>query len=809
MTTGQTTINTAILPCNSSPQFSNPPIPYICIGQPFTFNQGAFDPDGDSLVYSLGPCFHDAPTTQVNYDTPGGYSPTTPLGPSWDVSIDPLTGDLTVLPTPGGLEVGVLCVYVQEYRNGVLIGTVVRDMQITALDCGGNIAPMTAGASNITGGSGSGFNVTTCEGNSLCFDLPVVDANAGQTVTFAWDQSIPGATFSETGGGMNDTILGVNPSATFCWTPPSIGTYTFLMSMEDDNCPLLGSNQYTMTINVIPGFSVTSMASVTCLSAQFDAVITGGSAPFSYAWTGAGGLSSTVANPVHTYPADGSYSYTVDVTDANGCTFSASGTLVIQPQVSVSVSSTDVGCAGGADGTATAFPANGTPGYSFLWNSIPPQTTAHATGLSASVYTVEVTDTNGCTANTTVTIQEPPQLFAVTSSTLITCNGGNDGTATAVPSGGLAPYTYLWNTVPPQSTPTATDLTAGIYMVTVTDANGCITTANISVSEPTLLSGSIFTIDATCNGAGDGLASVFPLLGTPPYSFVWSTTPPELSPNATNLHAGYYWVTVSDANGCTTVLGDSVGEPDPMVLAMNAQNVSCFGGADGTAEVSVTSSPGSFSVIWNTVPPQTSAIATGLSAGVYEATVNQGGCLATQTATITEPSVLLASATATNATCAGMPNGSATVTATGGSGPYAYVWNTTPPQFGPTAISLLAGTWTVTVTDDNGCTQISSVVVQEPSPLTASSTSTLISCYGGSDGTATVLPSGGTLPYSYVWNTTPPQVSALGVGLSAGMYTVTITDGNGCQTTETITINEPTPLTLSTAFIPPLWFCWK
>lgn len=201
-----TTLNTNIIPCNSSPQFVNPPVPYICAGQQFTFNQGAFDPEGDSLVYSIGPCYQD-PNVLVNYN--GGYSAIAPLGPSWTVTINSATGDITVAPNPGNVVIGVFCVYVQEWRNGVLINTIVRDIQMTVLNCPLNNLPTVGNPANISGGASNGFTITTCVNSNLCFNLPTADANAGQTVTTWWSQNIPGATFTMLGNpGMADTLVG-------------------------------------------------------------------------------------------------------------------------------------------------------------------------------------------------------------------------------------------------------------------------------------------------------------------------------------------------------------------------------------------------------------------------------------------------------------------------------------------------------------------------------------------------------------------------------------------------------------------------
>ncbi|MEZ4848367.1 MAG: hypothetical protein R3B93_07055 [Bacteroidia bacterium] len=192
--TGSTTINTAISPCNSSPQFANPPVPYLCAGQTYTFNQGAFDPDGIPLVYSLGPCFTGA-------NNPGNIyieaSPTQPLGTGWNTTINSLTGDITVTPAPNGpTVVAVMCVYVEEYRNGVKIGEVVRDIQMTVIDCalfGGitNIPPTITNLTNLSpGATANGLTVTTCACEEICFDIPSFDPDQGQNYIMFWDAGL-------------------------------------------------------------------------------------------------------------------------------------------------------------------------------------------------------------------------------------------------------------------------------------------------------------------------------------------------------------------------------------------------------------------------------------------------------------------------------------------------------------------------------------------------------------------------------------------------------------------------------------------
>ncbi|MEM9985085.1 MAG: hypothetical protein AAF804_08305, partial [Bacteroidota bacterium] len=196
----QTIINTALANCNTSPIFSNPPVPYLCAGQSFTFNQGAFDADGDSLAYSLGTCFDDEPfggglPPPVGYNA--GFSALQPLGPGWNVSINAQTGDITMNPNPNGpQQVGVICVIVEEFRNGVKIGEIVRDMQITVINCGttNTLPSIPAQFTNLSPASASanGLVIDAFACQELCFDIPVIDPDGTQNKIIFWNGGIPG-----------------------------------------------------------------------------------------------------------------------------------------------------------------------------------------------------------------------------------------------------------------------------------------------------------------------------------------------------------------------------------------------------------------------------------------------------------------------------------------------------------------------------------------------------------------------------------------------------------------------------------------
>ncbi|MDX1905851.1 MAG: PKD domain-containing protein, partial [Bacteroidia bacterium] len=371
--TGNTQINTTLSPCNSSPQFGNIPTPYLCSGQSYTFNQGAFDPDGDSLVYSLGPCF-DNQGVQVPYFP--GFSATQPLGAGWNVTINALTGDINFTPNPGGPPVvAVVCVKVEEYRNGVKIGEVVRDIQVTVLDCNilgtPNAPPIVSALTNLTpGATANGLTVTSCACQEVCFDIETLDPDSGQTYIMYWNQNVPG-TFVDVNNPLVpvDTLFstGATPTAQFCWVPTQTGTYQFLVTLVDDGCPLLGQGQYSIVINVnscsLDPFVDENRLS--CNTFELDGYPCGGAPPFTYAWTGTGGISGNTATITHTYPGPGTYNYTLTITDSTGVSSTYSDTILVNNTAIANAGPDITLCSGQIASIGT--PA--LPGYTYQWNS--------------------------------------------------------------------------------------------------------------------------------------------------------------------------------------------------------------------------------------------------------------------------------------------------------------------------------------------------------------------------------------------------------------------------------------------------------
>lgn len=474
---------------------------------------------------------------------------------------------------------------------------------------------------------------------------------------------------------------------------------------------------------------------------------------------------------------------TLQITDASGNTLIINNTASILPctatPCSATNSQTNVTCFGGSNGTATANATGGSGSYTYSWNTTPVQTTQTATGLIAGTYTCTINDGAGCTTTTTVTITQPTAITITPGANNPATCGLSNGSATVSASGGTGAISFSWNTSPVQTGTTASNLAAGPYVVTATDANGCTQTLNVTITSS---GGPSATISAqtnvSCNGGSNGSATINPSGGTPGYTFAWSPSGGSAA-TASGLAAGPYTVTVTDGSGCITTVNVTITQPTAISITTSSTNATC-GLSDGSVTANPTGGTGAYTYSWNTTPIQTTQTANNVPAGSYTVTVTDAN-LCTQTATVSvnntgAPTISVASQN--NVTCNGLTDGSATVSASGGNGALTVTWNTTPAQTGTTATGLSAGNYIATVTDAAGCSATVNVTITQPAAVTGVVSITNANC-AASDGTATVVASGGDGNYTYVWSPTG-GTAATASGLAAGAYTVNITDGNGC-----------------------------
>jgi len=596
-------------------------------------------------------------------------------------------------------------------------------------------------------------------------------------------------------GSIDITVTGGTPPYTYIWNNGSTTEDLSGLGGGNYTVTVTDANLCSATLSVVLAEPVLLSCTVTgtkptCFNGNDGTAtvsVAGGDAPYNYLWS----------NGQTTVSATGlqAGTYTVVVTDANGCTTSCETTISNPAALLLEVEKDkDASCFGAQDGTAEALPSGGTSPYTYLWSN--GQTTKIATGLGAGTYTVTVTDAAGCTKSGSVTISEPPPLVVSLVKVNATCNDGNDGTATSTVTGGTPSYTYSWNTVPVQTTGTATGLSKGVYTITVTDANGCTKSASITVSQPSAINISITKTNATCNGVADGTATASVSGGVGPYSYSWNTVPVQTSSVATGLSAGTYTLTVTDSKGCTKSKSVTITQGQGISVGFTkVVHVACFGGSNGTLEANPSGGTGSYSYLWSN--GQTIQFITGLAAGTYTVTVSDGaGCSKTGSIAITQPAALSCSIAKTDAGCNGGAGGTATVTASGGTAPYNYLWNTVPSKTTASVTGLTAGTYQVVVTDSKGCTTSCSVTILQQSAITVGFTKVVhVSCNGGSNGTAEANPSGGSPGYSYLWSN--GKTVAFITGLSAGTYTVTVTDSQGCTSSASKTITQPPALNVT------------
>jgi len=458
-------------------------------------------------------------------------------------------------------------------------------------------------------------------------------------------------------------------------------------------------------------------------------------------------------------------------------------------------SQTNVLCNGGANGSATV---NGTGGNGITYSWAPSGgNAATATGLSAGTYTVNISNICGSIGAVTVTITEPAVLAVAPTQTNVTCNGANDGTATATVSGGTGPYNYLWSPTGGTGV-TESSLAPGAYTCLITDANSCTTTQTFSITEPAVLAATTMQTNILCNGSSTGDAMVMVTGGTTSYSYAWSPSG-GTSAMATGLAAGTYTCLITDANNCTLSESFTLTEPPALTSTNTQTDLSCNGSGDGDATVSVTGGTGGYTYSWSP-SGGTSATATGLTAGTYTCLITDANnCTLSESFTLTEPLVLASTNTQTDVTCNASADGDATVSVTGGTGPYTYSWSPSGGT-GATATGLSPGVYTCMITDANNCTLTETFNITEPSPLSATATTaTGPTTCGGSDGSIDLTVSGGTGPFTFIWINS--DVTEDISGLIAGVYSVIIHDANNCIATDTTTLSDP-PLPVVTLTLP-------
>lgn len=639
---------------------------------------------------------------------------------------------------------------------------------------------------------------------------PILITSSFITNVNCYGESTGGVSVSLTGGtpvyncvwkNSANTVVATSTGSTSTLTGMPAGTDSLIVT-DSEGCILRQTYTITQPIEALNSSEV--VQNVSCFTGNngsIDVSVWGGTPPYAYSWS----------NTATTQDISGltASAYNLTITDTKGCTKDNSYNITQPTQVTSVMSSTDVNCFGGATGSVSVSVSGGTPGYSYSWQNSTTLFSANTATLNnvvADIYSVVATDSKGCTTSGTVTVNQPPLLTATAVVTNVKCYGQSTGIVDLTVVGGSVPYSYAWTNSLGVSFGTGADITnvpAGIYTVVVTDSKGCTFTLTEEVLEPLApLSSSYEVTNVLCYGNNTGAIDLTVQGGTTPYTYTWTSG--QTTQDVNFLLAGTYGYGVLDANLCPVSGSVVIIQPAaPLNVTNVITNVNCFGESNGTIDLTVTGGTVPYTYTWENSVYELSIVSQDLvnfPAETYTYLVTDAhGCTSGQSLTITEPALLISSVTGVNILCYGGNNGSVDLTVAGGTLPYSYNWNS-----GSTSqdlINLIAGTYSVTVTDAHNCTTSSSITLTQPdAPLSFTFTTEDVKCNNGSDGSIDLVIEGGTEPYTYAWSNGGTLSSI--TDLTAGMYSFLVTDFNGCTISGSMEIFQPDALTLNEVITP-------
>ncbi|MCX7953784.1 MAG: gliding motility-associated C-terminal domain-containing protein, partial [Bacteroidales bacterium] len=604
--------------------------------------------------------------------------------------------------------------------------------------------------------------------------------------------------YNQCSGVITANVNGGVPPYTYTWNTGSLNdtiynlcTGFYYATISDNNgCTIADTIFLPQPTAIINTFNITN--SIKCFG-NCDGVITattlGGIPPYNYTWSN--GQNTNTATNVCS-----GYTY-LTITDNNGCTKIDSVFMSQPDSLTLQFTTIPAACSGVCEGIITVTVSGGTPSYNYLWSNGDIVSTADS--LCAGNYTITVTDANGCTKVDTIQVPDTSSLnLLVTNIISPTCYGTCNGQIIVSATGGTQPYFFMWNTG--QSGNTISNLCAGIYTVTLTDANNCTRTATVNLTEPQQLNDSIVIAHPiSCYNFCDGEIAVYPFGGTPPYMIHLNGI---INPDLSHLCAGTYQLIIIDANGCTKIDSVTILQPQQLSIIINiTEPIKCFGNCNGIVQATVNG--GNLPYFYNWSNGDNTNTADSLCAGILTLTVtDNNNCIKKDSILITQPNPLTIDFTNVTATTCGKCVGSATAMVSGGTQPYTYQWDANANnQTTATADSLCVNIYFVTATDANGCTTVNNIAIIDTSNLTINVTDlNHITCAGWCNGSATVEASGGYPPYVFLWSN--GQTTATATNLCAGTYFVTVTDDSLCSRVEMIEITDQNILTVNANITP-------
>lgn len=621
--------------------------------------------------------------------------------------------------------------------------------------------------------------VGDCEGNPINF-TNTSSIEVG-TLTYAWDF------------GDGNTSTDQSPSHAYAVD----GTYTATLTVTSDN----GCEDVTtasVQVNESPTALFTASSACEGDGTSFTN-LSSGSGVLTYSWDFGDGNSSTNANPTHLYVSAGAYTVILTTTNDNGCYDTHTATVTVNALPTVDFSFANV-----CEGVAASFTNNSTAG-SNNWDfgngnsSTLSNVTQVYNNFGTYNVTLTVTTSQGCVNSLTQQIEIYDLPDFTLNPTDVLCYGESTGSIVAVAQGTPAPpWTLSLNSGTPQASVTFNGLSAGEYDVTAVDANGCAFTVSTIVEQPSDTLGINLSslTNNFCHGDDSGIISIVGTGGTSPYSYSVDAGSSQPTGTFSGLSAGTHDIQIVDANSCVFDTTITLTEPDTLVLGLvNAEDLLCNGDNSGSIDVAATGGVAPYQFNLNGGGYDASSSFDGLAAGTYIlGVVDANGCMDTLHVTLNEPGILMLSLiSSANASCNGQASGSIEVAAASGTSPYQYSLDGVNYVGSGTFQGLMAGTYTVTVRDANGCLDDVSTTITQPSALTIETNSTPVACFGDATGEIEVIAGGGTTAYEYSIDGGNNFFVNGGLfsDLSNGSFLAVVRDANGCTVSEGVVVSQP------------------
>lgn len=623
----------------------------------------------------------------------------------------------------------------------------------------------------------------TCARKAV-FDITPTGGTAPWSITLLSGSSVL-RSYSGTGSAFRDSL---DP-----------GTYTVSVSNSEGCFSMM---TYSIAAPATPVVASLSYTNPLCnRSANGTVTIVGGAAlpPYSYSIDGgafaSSGSFSGLAAGIHT----------LRIRDANLCTKDTSIMLTEPDALSLATGIRNPVCRPLANGSFTARASGGTAPYLYALGTGIYGSSGVFSSLSSGTYTVKVRDAQSCESSFTVILSDSLSVAVTATVKNVSCNGGTDGSITIAPFVGVSPFTYALGTGSFTGTPLFGALKSGTYTVRVKDALGCSMDSTISIAQPTPLLINVLPASPSCFGFVDGAFSATASGGTPPYSFSIDGGAFAATGLFSKLRSATYKLSVRDANNCTRDTTVFLSQPEPLFVDVIVTEPLCNGDANGTIQVNGSGGSGSYTYSYNSSPPQTDALLSGLRAGVYAVQMSdRNGCTKDTTLVMGQPGVLgFEDINIVNPTCEGYADGLVQVIAKGGTAPYRYAIAAGSFQSADSFSRLKQGTYTLRIKDAHDCTAESEVILKGYPAIVKDSNATVPTrCFGTADGALKLYASGGNPPLRYVLTgTTDTALMADYRGLKAGQYAVTVIDATNCTKVFPVAVSQPDPVKVATLVV--------